>query len=258
MPSKQRAFEGPTAPLLEVCVDNVSGLQSAIKAGADRIELCSSLATGGLTPSQGFMSFAAQTSPIPVFALIRPRAGDFLFAEQEITLMQRDIETAREAGLAGVVIGASLSDGRLDIEALKALMLAAKPLDVTLHRAFDIVPDLYEAMEQAASLGIKRILTSGGASSASKGQEVLQELIGKAPKELIIMPGGGINPDNVLSLLQTGAKEIHASCSSPKKALGKINELGFALPSDRQTDPEKVKAMKAALMAYSSGQGTRR
>ncbi|WP_319496699.1 copper homeostasis protein CutC [uncultured Cohaesibacter sp.] len=234
-------------PRLEVCVDTPKGLQTAIEAGADRIELCSALATGGLTPSQGFMVLAARTSPIPVHALIRPRSGDFVFSEEEIALMQKDIKAAREAGLGGVVIGTSRADGRLDLSSLKALMQAAGPLDITLHRAFDMVPDFTEALEQTSALGIRRILTSGGAPTALAGIGVLQRLIEQAGDRLSIMPGGGITADIVAPFLDLGIREIHASCSSPQVHAGKVADLGFALPSDRQTDAKKVKALKAAL-----------
>nr|WP_321524767.1 copper homeostasis protein CutC [uncultured Cohaesibacter sp.] len=247
MAQSSRAHRAQNDPLLEVCVDTPEGLKMAIEAGADRIELCSALATGGVTPSQGFMALAARTSPIPVHALIRPRSGDFVFSEEEITLMQHDSEAARDAGLAGVVIGASREDGRLDLSALKALMQAAGPLDITLHRAFDMVPDFTEALEQVFSLGIRRILTSGGAPTALAGLEVLQRLIEQAGNRLSIMPGGGINADTVAPFLKLGIREIHASCSSPRPHAGKVADLGFVLPSDRQTDAQKVKALKAAL-----------
>ncbi|WP_319413116.1 copper homeostasis protein CutC [uncultured Cohaesibacter sp.] len=240
----------PDGALLEVCVDTLSGLQSAIMAGADRIELCASLATGGLTPSCGFMTEAAQTCPLPVHALIRPRTGDFHYSSREIALMQKDIATAKEAGLAGVVIGATQQDGQLDVASLESLLQHAGGLDVTLHRAFDMAPDFTEALHHARALGIKRILTSGGAASAMAGLPMVQQLTEQAQGAITIMPGGGIDAGNVALFLKLGLREIHASCSSPAQLSEKLTKLGFALPSQRQTDAEKIRALKAAIRAY--------
>ncbi|MBY0398419.1 MAG: copper homeostasis protein CutC, partial [Thermoleophilia bacterium] len=147
---------------LEVCADSVEGMLAAARGGADRIELCSALEVGGLTPSAGQMARAARLG-VPVHALIRSRAGDFCFGPDEVAAMLEDIGAAKAAGLAGVVIGASRSDGRLDEETLSALRSAAGRMSVTLHRAFDLVPDFGEAVEAAVRLGFERILTSGGA-----------------------------------------------------------------------------------------------
>ena len=248
MALNKQPSKAPSAPLLEVCVDNSEGLQGAIRAGADRVELCSSLATGGLTPSVGFMAHAAKVCPLPVHALIRPRSGDFCFNAQDISIMGKDIRAARKTGLAGVVIGASKEDGRLDLKALAALIKAAGPMDITLHRAFDMVPNFAEALKEAASLGIKRILTSGGSTSATDALPVLQQLIRQGGDTITIMPGGGIGADTVQPLLKIGAREIHASCSSPLAPTDKVANLGFSPLSDRQTDPDKIKALKAMLL----------
>ena len=140
------------ARILEVCVDDADGLAAAIAGGADRIELCSALGVGGLTPTRGFMQLAAR-SPIPVNAIIRPRIGGFVYSDDEAAIMIADIEAACEAGLAGVVVGASRSDGTLDRAVLERLIKAAATLDVTLHRAFDLVPDFDAAVEMAIDLG---------------------------------------------------------------------------------------------------------
>ena len=161
--------------------------------------------------------------------------------------MKDDIEAAKEAGLAGVVIGASRPDGRLDYALLQEMISIAGSLDITLHRAFDMAPDFTEALDQAASLGIKRILTSGGAHSAALGVGILAKLIVQAGDTITIMPGGGISAENAPLFITLGAREVHASCSSPINSSDKTVELGFALPSDRQTDPLKVSALKAAL-----------
>ena len=156
--------------LLEVCVDSAEGLAAAIGGGADRIELCSSLELGGLTPSFGLMRFAAR-QPLPVYAMIRPRAGDFVFDANELAIMRDDIAMARESGLAGVVLGASRSDGRLDADMLAELVGHSYGMGLTLHRAFDCAgPDFGDALDLAIGLGFERILTSGGAASAVGGR----------------------------------------------------------------------------------------
>lgn len=147
--------------ILEICVDDVAGLEAAVRGGADRIELCAALSGGGVTPSAGFMHRAAAYA-LPVSVMIRPRAGDFVFTRDEADVMKRDIDAARAAGLSGVVLGASLGDGSLDIPLLEELCRHADGLDMTLHRAIDVVPNMDEALEAAIALGFPRILTSGG------------------------------------------------------------------------------------------------
>ena len=159
--------------LVEVCLDSAEGLAEAVAGGADRIELCAALAVGGLTPSAGLMQAAARC-PVPVLAMIRPRAGDFVFSPAEVAIMLADIAAARAAGLAGVVLGASLPGGRLDRAILARLTDAASGLDLTLHRAFDLVPDIAPAIELAADLGFRRILTSGQAATAAEGRAGLE------------------------------------------------------------------------------------
>ena len=232
---------------LEVCVDDLAGLEAAVEGGADRIELCSALALGGLTPSLGLMEVAG-TFDIPCNAMIRPRAGDFVYSEEEIDLMLADIEAARKAGLAGVVLGASLPDGRLDCLALQTLARAAEGLDMTLHRAFDLVPDIAEAVESAVKLGFSRILTSGGARTALEGLAGLKQAIDAASGGISIMPGSGISAANVFPFLRLEVTELHASCSAPIGALdGKLLDIGFQSQAARRTDAEKVRTLKAAI-----------
>lgn len=233
--------------LLEVCVDDLAGLEAAVEGSADRIELCSALALGGLTPSLGLMEVAA-TFDIPCNVMIRPRAGDFVYSEEEIDLMRADIEAARGAGIAGVVLGASLPDGRLDRLVLQTLAKAAEGLDMTLHRAFDLVPDISEAVEIAVKLGFSRILTSGGAKTAIEGLPGLKLAIEAANGRVSIMPGSGVSAANASAFLALKVTELHASCSAPiDVAGGKVLDLGFRSETARRTDAEKVKALKAAI-----------
>ncbi|UVC09989.1 copper homeostasis protein CutC [Rhizobium sp. TH2] len=233
--------------LLEICVDDLAGLEAAVEGGADRIELCSALALGGLTPSAGLMEVAA-TFDIPCNAMIRPRAGDFVYSDEEVDIMLADIEAARRAGLAGVVLGASLADGRLDRMVLDVLVKAANGLDLTLHRAFDLVPKIPEAVEIAVKLGFSRILTSGGAKTAIEGIGGLKQAMDAASGRISIMPGSGISADNAAQFLDLGVSEIHASCSSLVPAVeGRMVEFGFAPDTARHTDVAKVRALKQAM-----------
>lgn len=216
-------------PLLEVCVDTVESFEAAIKGGAGRIELCSALEMGGLTPTPGLIEFAKR-APIPVYAMIRPRAGHFHFSDDEIRLMVHEIEMVRYAGLAGVVLGVSKPDDTLHEEALKTLVMAAGWVGKTLHRVFDLVPDFHAALETATTLGFERILTSGGRKTAVEGTSVLKILVRRAGSRLSVMPGAGVTAENASSILAaTGATEIHASCriEAPIKASKKQIMLGY-------------------------------
>jgi copper homeostasis protein len=237
---------------LEVCVDNVHGLAAALGGGAGRIELCSALEIGGLTPSAGLLR-AASASAVPVVAMIRPRGGDFCFDDAETQLMLNEIDAVAAAGLQGVVLGASLPDGQLDQRTLERLIrrAAGHGLRCTLHRAIDLCPDLAQATSLAIDLGFERILTSGGALSAPQGVAGLQRCFDAAASRIVIMPGAGINAGNVAVLrAQLPLTDIHASCSEPlPKAAPPVLAFGFDTGGRRQTSTGKVAALKAALLA---------
>ncbi|MDX0534102.1 copper homeostasis protein CutC [Sinorhizobium medicae] len=239
--------------LLEVCVDDPDGLEAAVAGGADRVELCSALCAGGLTPSPGLMS-AAGMPPVPVYAMIRPRAGDFVYDAADLEVMRRDIDAARAAGLAGVVLGASRADGRLDARMLTKLAGHAAGMGLTLHRAFDLVPDFAEALEIAVELGFERILTSGGAETAPEAVEILEKLIAAASGRISIMPGSGITSNTAGTLLpRLAIAEVHSSCSTSEPANDmRLVEMGFAAPERRRTDAAKIRAMRACLDALAA------
>ncbi|WFR94675.1 copper homeostasis protein CutC [Rhizobium tumorigenes] len=236
------------AMLLEVCIEDSAGLAAAIDGGADRIELCSALAIGGLTPSAGLMREAGQRQ-LPCYAMIRPRAGNFVWSPEDMEVMYGDIDIARSAGLAGVVLGASLPDGRLDRESLDKLVHHARDLGLTLHRAFDLVPDWRDAIEIAVDLGFERILTSGGKVTAPDGIEELETLVELAAGRISIMPGSGINPQTVSTLIpRLKITDIHASCSSSTASSDpRLVSLGFAPALERRTDGAVVRALKALV-----------
>ncbi|KDR86885.1 MULTISPECIES: copper homeostasis protein CutC [Agrobacterium] len=238
--------------ILEICVDDVAGLEAAVSGGADRIELCAALSGGGVTPSAGFMQRATSCG-LPVSVMIRPRAGDFVFTRDEADVMKRDIDAARAAGLSGVVLGASRGDGSLDIGLLEELRSHADGLDVTLHRAFDVVPDMEEALEAAIALGFPRILTSGGARSALEGIEALAHLSEMAAGRIVIMPGAGVRPQSVQTLLDRfPITEIHASCSAVPSfdPDSRVAKLGFTGAGRKVTDEAAVRELKTILTAH--------
>ena len=244
MPPKQGP--PPLARLLEVCVDTPDGIAAAIDGGADRIELCSALALGGLTPSAGLIE-AARQSPIPIFAMIRPRAGGFVWTPFEIRAMRHEIAAIRQAGLAGVVLGASNPDGSLDTDTLTTLQAEAKGLETTLHRCFDLTPDPFGALEHAIALGFSRILTSGQAATAPEGIALLTGLHEQATGRIVIMAGGGISPANAPKFLAAGLRELHASCSVAMDEDPAVASFGFSPAKRRETSAYQVRALKAAL-----------
>lgn len=197
---------------LEVCIDNIESLSTAISAGATRIELCSSLTLGGLTPSFGFMRQAAKQSSIPVYAMIRPRQGDFLFDLQELDIMLSDVEAARLAGLDGIVIGILTKEGDIDVERCQKLIDKAQGLGVTFHRAFDLCREPETALEEIINLGCERILTSGLCSSAEQGVDMLNRLNKQAEGRISLMAGAGVNAGNTKMLIQKASlTEVHLS-----------------------------------------------
>jgi len=234
--------------LLEVCVDDAEGLAAAIEGGADRIELCAALAIGGLTPSIGLMQLSAK-APIPIMAMIRPRAGSFIWNEDELQIMEAEIAATRALGLSGVVIGANLPDGRLDQLALQRLAKAADGLDIALHRSIDLTPDAVEAVQIAKHLGINRILSSGGAQKAVSGLDRLAAMQQAARDEIVIMPGSGVNIDTLPAILATlpDITEIHASCSAALPADQTLLHFGFAVPGTTRTAASKVAELRTAL-----------
>lgn len=236
--------------LLEVCVDTAEGLEAAIAGGADRIELCSSLSEGGLTPSAGLMALAGRRG-VPVRAMIRPRAGDFTFSAAEVAVMRDDIKAARDAGLAGVVIGALDATGTLDRDVLEVLLAEASGMGVTLHRAVDLLPSPREAVDVARALGIDTILTSGGAFKAPDGLDELRAMVQRAGPDLTILAGSGVRAENVAALVAaSGVRAVHASCSMLRDHDdARAVAMGFASPRHSATDRASVERMRLVLDA---------
>lgn len=210
--------------ILEVCAGDLASVQAAVDGGASRVELCSALEEGGITPSAGFISEAAailRPAGVRLHVLIRPRGGDFAYSPAEFRSMLADIKMISALGLAdGVVIGALNPDGTINIAQCRAMIEAAGDLSVTFHRAFDRVRDPLEALEQIINLKCDRLLTSGQASSAFEGTHLLRQLVDKAGQRLSIIAAGGVNPGNAAEILQrSGASEIHASARAAVESL---------------------------------------
>lgn len=203
--------------LLEICCADAESVDAAIAGGADRIELCAALSVGGITPSKGLIDYACSKGSVPINVLIRPRPGDFIYNKIETGIMLDDIAYASKAGAAGVVIGALLKDGTIDIDTCKQLVDCAKGfgLSVTFHRAFDLCNDPITALENIMQLGCERLLTSGQASNALQGAEVIATLAKVADGRLIILAGAGVTPSNIAELIKlTGVSEVHASAKT--------------------------------------------
>ena len=216
---------------------------AAKKGGADRIELCSSLSEGGLTPSAGLMQAAAQAG-LPCHVMIRPRAGDFNYDPHDIEIMAHDISTARSYNLSGVVFGIEDGAGNLDIQSLGRLMEEASGLDTTLHRWLMLLQTDC-ALLMWPELGFDRILTSGGAQNADTGASEIAKMVQYAGEAINIMPGGGITAENVARIFKaTGANEFHASCSIVKNS---HSPNMFTKTIRRHTSADIVRKVKAAL-----------
>jgi copper homeostasis protein len=201
--------------LLEISVETVKAAVAAESAGASRIEFCSELSVGGVTPKSELMRAAREQVGIPIFSMVRPRGGDFLYSAAEFDEMKADIEDAKFLGMDGVVLGILMKDLSIDIERTRELVACARPLPVTFHRAFDECENLELSLEAVIKTGATRILTSGGAPSAAEGAKTLSALVEQARERIVILPGAGINPQNVIQVANTTrAKEFHSGLSS--------------------------------------------
>lgn len=202
---------------LEICVDNYESFSIALKSGADRIELCSSLREGGLTPSYAFMEAALKVNR-SVFMMIRPRSCDFLYADEEIDMMCRDIYMARNLGACGVVFGVLTASGEINFPVMQALIREASGMQVTCHRAFDQVRDGVQAINDLIDLGVHRVLTSGQAENPYDGIPMLQKIVRAANNRIKIM-AAGVKPETVREIiLKTGIDEVHSAAMIPRKS----------------------------------------
>ena len=237
---------------IEICANSVESAVKAQEGGAYRVELCAGIPEGGTTPSFGEIRTARQLlQKTKLHVIIRPRGGDFLYNQLELDIMLHDIKVARQLGADGVVFGCLTAEGNVDMPAMKKLMNAVGDMNVTFHRAFDMCREPKEALEQIIELGCSRILTSGLEANAVKGIPMLKELIKQADGRIIIMPGCGVNPGNIIQIAEeTGAVEFHFSGRSSYESgmifrNDKVSMGGTVKIEEYQrdiTDPEIVKA----------------
>ncbi|WP_421939525.1 copper homeostasis protein CutC [Pedobacter sp.] len=197
---------------LEVCANSYASAVAAQAGGAKRVELCDNLAEGGTTPSYAHIALSKKNLTIEIWPIIRPRGGDFLYSDFEFELMKEDIKICKSLNCNGIVTGILNNDGTIDMLRCKELIDLAHPLPVAFHRAFDMSNDMEKALEDLIDLGVVRVLTSGGASSAIMGAEKLAQLVKQSNGRIEIMPGAGINETNITDLIEkTGAAVFHAS-----------------------------------------------
>ncbi len=235
-----------SAPLLEIAANSLASALAAQEGGADRIELCENLGEGGTTPSHGTLSMARDKLRIPIYALIRPRGGDFLYDETELECMRRDIEHCVRLGCDGVVIGALDADGNVDMAACKQLAAAAGTLGITFHRAFDAARDRAQALRDILAIGCERVLTSGAANDALTGAAAIAETVRSGEGRIRVMAGAGVTVENIREIAQrSGAHEFHASARSLRNSAMRHRQQGLSglEPERMQTDAAVVRAL---------------
>lgn len=243
---------------IEIVVYNIESALRAQEGGADRIELCDNPGEGGTTPSFGTIEVVRANLGIDVYVMIRPRGGDFCYSSYEFHAMKRDIYQCQKLSVDGVVLGILTPDGRIDKKRCQELIAKARPLKVTCHRAFDMARNPFEALEDCIEAGFDRILTAGQQAVASKGAELIGELIRKADGRIAIMPGSGVNENTVEEIIsKSGAKEIHFSATAFKDSLMTFKNMAIAgMGSDegsefklRVVDPDRIRKMRAIAEA---------
>ncbi|MDD2296225.1 MAG: copper homeostasis protein CutC [Sphaerochaetaceae bacterium] len=243
-------------PIIEICVESVESVIAAEQGKADRVELCSDLFEGGLTPTLGTLRIAKKVSSIPLYVMIRPRGGDFCYSKIEFDVMKENARIFKEEGADALVVGILSEDGTIDKERMEEFINIARPLPVTFHRAFDMTKDPYESLETLITLGVDRVLSSGFEATAMDGFRLLKELVKIAGERIIIMPGGRISERSFDFLReQIQAKEYHMPLPSlvPSRMQWRPNHIymGGALRKNEyhieQTDPERVLAITQIL-----------
>lgn len=242
--------------IIEIATSDFLTTKSAIEGGADRIELCANLAEGGTTPSYAHIKKCKEAFDIPIFPIIRPRGGDFLYNKDEFDIMKNDIKLCKELGCEGIVIGLLNMDGTIDMARTSELIDLAYPAEVTFHRAFDRCKDPFIALEELIEIGCQRILTSGQKPTVSEGVDLIAELNKKAADRIIIMPGSGVRKENIKMLAdKTGCIEFHSSLRGKTKSPMQFIQPAFSNSEDSYAnnfiDPANVRELREALTSVS-------
>lgn len=239
--------------ILEVPVFSVEAALLAAEYGADRLELCSSLPEGGETPGPGLFTFLKHKLKIPIFVMIRPRGGDFVYSEDEIQVMKEEIRIFSSLGADGFVFGVLTPEGKVDKKACKMLVQSAGSKPCTYHRAIDVCKDIYQSVEDVIECGFKRVLTSGGRNSVGEGVDVIYELLIRAGDRIIVMPGGGMKPELIHPLRTSGnLKEIHAGCKMVKQSEGHYDRHGVELNAPTLRHDQLLTVDRELLEAFKS------
>lgn len=240
---------------LEAPVFTVEAALKAAEAGVHRLELCADFGEGGVTPSLGMLSFLKEKIDIPIFVMIRPRGGDFVYSSEELYVMRKDITSLKKSGADGFVFGVLDKAGGVNVDACKYLLQTAEDLPCTFHRAFDVCADKAKALGAIIQCGFQRLLTSGGEPTVEKGMDTILDLLRLAEDKLIVMPGGGLQPQHVQVMKKTGLlKEVHASCKAFRHTFSEFRHPTVSLSSDPamegkvlSIDPDLVKAFLDTL-----------
>jgi copper homeostasis protein len=235
---------------LELCIDSVESAIAAERGGAKRVELCSDLLEGGITPGAGLIASVRRRIAIGLYVMIRPRGGDFYYTDVEFEVMREEIAHARRLGADGVVLGLLDRQGRVDAARTRKLVELAAPLPVTFHRAIDMTPDLPAAFEDVLSTGATRILTSGGAPSATQGIIEIARMVGASSGRIAIMPGGGITPENIAVIAKaTGASEFHSSARTAFRSPVRFRKPGMAMGDLRNREYRRFNVREESVRA---------
>lgn len=241
---------------LEIAVFNYSSALLAEQAGADRLELCENAGEGGTTPSYGTLKQVKEKIRIPVFPIIRPRGGDFLYTEDEFAIMKSDVALCKKIGFEGVVFGMLLKDGQVNKKECKKLVELAYPMDVTFHRAFDRAADPFQALEDIIDCGFTRILTSGQVPNVNNGLPLVNKLVEAAANRITIMPGSGLRSSNILQIAEaTGASEFHSSARTMAPSAMDFNSVTMNENAQSvSVDVEEIQKNKAVLLSLNKSE----
>lgn len=238
------------SPILEVCCGSLASALAAQEGGAHRVELCANLYEGGTTPSQGTLELTREKLSIKIHVLIRPRGSDFVYNEDEMEIIRRDIVRCKELGIDGIVIGFLTPEGKIDTEKTEEIVELARPMSITFHRAFDMCKDPYVGLEELIKIGVDRILTSGQKNIAPDGVDLIADLVKKAGNMIIIMPGAGLEVENIAEFhALVGAKEYHSTIWDKVESVMEFRRSDVFMGGSpeipefswMQTDPEKVR-----------------